>query len=241
MAQPLAFLAQFIASAVGANGLTVTWDVEQITRADGTRSALVTGAATNITVGRRGLYGYLLANSDLKLYDYVATAITAGTADQKEIAAMWSAWVPQQDLADAGKVAPTAGAPAAGSQDAHLDDIDDLVDTEVAAIKGVTDKLDTAMELDGAVYRFTLNALERAPSAGGAGSTAKTITVTDGTNPLDGVEVEVSTDAAKSNVVASGVTDAFGQVTFLLDAGTYYAWCQLAGQNAPNPTTFVVT
>lgn len=37
------------------------------------------------------------------------------------------------------------------------------VDTEVAAVKAVTDKLDTAMELDGAVYRYTTNALEQAP------------------------------------------------------------------------------
>ena len=35
-----------------------------------------------------------------------------------------------------------------------------------AAIKTVTDKLETAVELDGAVYRFTTNALEMAPSGG---------------------------------------------------------------------------
>jgi len=45
-----------------------------------------------------------------------------------------------------------------------IDTIDDFVDTEVAAIKGVTDKLDTTVEVDGAVYRFTTNALEQAPS-----------------------------------------------------------------------------
>jgi len=39
---------------------------------------------------------------------------------------------------------------------------------EITSIKGVTDKLDTAMELDGAVYRFTENALEEAPSSGSA-------------------------------------------------------------------------
>lgn len=48
--------------------------------------------------------------------------------------------------------------------------IDDFVDTEVGAIKAVTDKLDTAMELDGSVYRFTTNALEQAPG-GGSGVT----------------------------------------------------------------------
>jgi hypothetical protein len=68
----------------------VTWDVEQITRSDGTRAALVTGGANSITVGRRGLYGYVLTNADLTLYDYVFTAITAGTVDQNEVAAMWT-------------------------------------------------------------------------------------------------------------------------------------------------------
>jgi hypothetical protein len=52
-----------------------------------------------------------------------------------------------------------------------VDAIDDFVDTEVAAIKAVTDKLDTMLELDGLVYRYTTNALEQAPSGGGGGST----------------------------------------------------------------------
>ena len=58
---------------------------------------------------------------------------------------------------------------ASANLDTQLAAIDDAVDTEVAAIKVVTDKLGTAVELDGAVYRFTANALEQAP-AGAAGS-----------------------------------------------------------------------
>lgn len=46
--------------------------------------------------------------------------------------------------------------------------VDDFVDTEVAAIKGVTDKLDTALVQDGAVYQLTANALELAPTGGSA-------------------------------------------------------------------------
>lgn len=53
-----------------------------------------------------------------------------------------------------------------------IDAVDDYVDSEVAAIKTVTDKLDTAVELDGAVYRFTTNALEQAPTGGSAPSAA---------------------------------------------------------------------
>jgi hypothetical protein len=44
--------------------------------------------------------------------------------------------------------------------------------TRLADINGATDKLDTAMELDGAVYRFTTNALEEAPSSSGGDATA---------------------------------------------------------------------
>lgn len=51
---------------------------------------------------------------------------------------------------------------------AAVDAIDNFVDTEITAMKGVLDKLDTAMELDGAVYRFTVNALELAPTGGSA-------------------------------------------------------------------------
>lgn len=43
------------------------------------------------------------------------------------------------------------------------------LDTEMAAVKAVTDKLNTTVELDGLVYRFTINALEQAPSGGGGG------------------------------------------------------------------------
>lgn len=50
---------------------------------------------------------------------------------------------------------------------AALDVVGNYVDTEVAAIKAVTDKLDSAVELDGEVYRFTTNALEQAPSCSG--------------------------------------------------------------------------
>ena len=49
-----------------------------------------------------------------------------------------------------------------------LDTVDNFVDGEVAAIKVVTDKVDTALELDTAVYRWTANALEQAPTGGGA-------------------------------------------------------------------------
>lgn len=52
---------------------------------------------------------------------------------------------------------------------ASVDTIAGYLDTEVAAIKAVTDRLDTALVLDGSVYQFTANALELAPTGGGGG------------------------------------------------------------------------
>jgi hypothetical protein len=50
-----------------------------------------------------------------------------------------------------------------------IDTIDNFIDTEVLAIKAVTDKIDTGLVLDGAVYQFTANMLELGPSGGGGG------------------------------------------------------------------------
>lgn len=75
----------------------------------------------------------------------------------------------------------------------------------------------------------------------GAGSVAYPITVTNGVDPLDGVDVWVSTDLAGTNVVARGSTNALGALTLLLDAGSYYIWMQLAGFEFTNPTSITVT
>lgn len=42
--------------------------------------------------------------------------------------------------------------------------------TSVTAVKATTDKIDTALVLDGSVYQFTANSLELAPAGGGGGS-----------------------------------------------------------------------
>lgn len=55
---------------------------------------------------------------------------------------------------------------------ANLATVAGYLDTEMAAVKAVTDKLDTALEVDSAVYRFTTNALEQAPTGGSAPTAA---------------------------------------------------------------------
>lgn len=77
-------------------------------------------------------------------------------------------------------------------------------------------------------------------SSSGVGAVSHTITVNSGGSPLDGADVWVTTDISGSNVAARGTTNAFGQVTFFLDAGTYYGWKQLNGYTFTNPTEFTV-
>jgi hypothetical protein len=100
----------------------------------------------------------------LNLYDAEVTAIKAKTdnlpadpADDSDIDTQLAAIASYIDTEVAAIKAKTDLIPA---------DITTQLDTNVPAIKAVTDKLETAVELDGAVYRLTENALEMAPSGG---------------------------------------------------------------------------
>lgn len=60
-----------------------------------------------------------------------------------------------------------ASASALSTLQTTTDAVAGYVDTEVAAIKTVTDRLNTTLVLNGVVYQFTANALENAPASGG--------------------------------------------------------------------------
>ena len=67
----------------------------------------------------------------------------------------------------------------------------------------------------------------------GAGALTRTLGITVSGNPLEGASVWVATDAAGANIVAGPlVTSSQGEITLLLDAGTYYAWAQKDGYDA---------
>lgn len=80
---------------------------------------------------------------------------------------------------------------------------------------------------------------------GGIGSGALSCTWTqkdEGGTAMDNVQVWISTDEAGNNVIAGTLlTNASGEVTFMLDAGTYYVWREKAGYNFTNPQTWVVS
>lgn len=112
--------------------------------------------------GVRAAVGLASANLDTQLTaidDFLDTEISAIKAKTDNLPA---------DPADASDIAA-----AFTSLNTKVDTIDDFLDTEVAAVKTVTDKLDSALELDGAVYRYTTNALEQAPTGGSAPTVAQ--------------------------------------------------------------------
>jgi hypothetical protein len=74
----------------------------------------------------------------------------------------------------------------------------------LVGIDAVTDKLDTAMVLDGSVYQFTTNALENAPSSGGGGPTAAAIADAVWDEAVSGHLTSGSTGAALNAAGGSG-------------------------------------
>jgi hypothetical protein len=94
-------------------------------------------------------------------------------------------------------------------------------------------------------------ALETLPSISGGGggpvgpgaiSLQETVYKPDGVTPLQNAEVWVSTDASGNNVIAGVlITNAFGQVIFKLDAGTYYLWASHPDYNFSGSSLITVT
>lgn len=78
--------------------------------------------------------------------------------------------------------------------------------------------------------------------AAGSGSVTYVYNVTDSLTlgPLPEVEVTVYSDSGLTTLIASGETNAFGNVTFFLDPGTYYFVSRKAGYSFTNPDTEVV-
>lgn len=64
----------------------------------------------------------------------------------------------------------------------------------------------------------------------------------DGGTAMDQVDVWVTTDALGATIVAGTLaTNANGEVTFMLDAGTYYVWRVKSGYTFTNPQTWTVS
>jgi hypothetical protein len=160
------------------------------------------------------------------------TAILADTADLQTNQGQW--------LTATGfnTVAPdNAGITSNGTAIASLNDFDPATDVvgsvttvgsvtnavttsnaaDVTAIKGVTDKLDTALVLDGSVYQYTVNALENAPSGGSAPTEADIYLYFTQSNRQDTFKADTTLLATSASISALNdfdpATDVVGSVT----------------------------
>jgi hypothetical protein len=122
----------------------------------------------------------------------------------------------------------------------RLDLLIDAIITHLTEIKGATfsgasDSLEEIRDRGDAAW------ITGGASGSGAIEWEYTLTSTAGGDPISDADVWVTTDIAGANVIASGKTDSFGNVTFWLDAGTYYIWRQKAGFNFDNPDVETVS
>ncbi len=76
----------------------------------------------------------------------------------------------------------------------------------------------------------------------GAGAVSHTVTIQSDGAPVSGTEVWVSQDVTGVSIVAGTLhTNTAGQVTFMLDPGSYYLWASKSGVQFSNPQVFTVS
>ena len=135
----------------------------------------------------------------------------------------------------------TAAAVATGAIDAdaianNAIDAGAIATNAITAAKIATDAIGLA-EIDSAV----IDAINAQSPGSGAITFTYTLTSSEDSTAVTGADIWATSDQAGNTVVASGVTDANGQMVFYLDAGTYYIWAQKPGWNFDNPDTEVVS
>jgi hypothetical protein len=144
--------------------------------------------------------------------DFLDTEVAAIKAKTDNLPASPAAVGSQMDLVNAPNATAVTAIQSGLATAAALDAVDNFVDTEVAAIKAVTDKLDTAVELDVDVYRFTTNALEQ---ASGTGATAqqvweyatRTITALDEDDTTLDLDATIAAAVPTAAAIADAVWD----------------------------------
>lgn len=125
-----------------------------------------TGLSTLDAAGVRTAVGLASANLDTQL-DALPTAAENATAVWGAGARTLTALDEDSTTLDLDATIRAAVGLAAANLDTQLAAIDDAVDTEVAAIKVTTDKLDAALENSSDGWIFTAAALQQAPSTAG--------------------------------------------------------------------------
>ena len=132
----------------------------------------------------------------------------------------------------------------AGSTYNNATDSLEALDEAIAEVKTSVDAIDlspiaTTEQVEDAKNEILLAISDDNPV--GPGGIPKEITITKLGVPVDGAAVWVTLDIEGANLIAGTLyTDTFGNVTFMLEEGTYYAWVQKAEIDFVNPTEITV-
>lgn len=127
----------------------------------------------------------------------------------------------------------------------------DATEAKQDTIIAYVDSLETRLTAVRAGYLDNLTNLDAAissiPGAAAGAIEVTDLLINDGSNPIEGAEVWITTDSGGSNRVWYGVTNAAGVPKDVgdnnpwLDAGTYYVWVQKVNYSFSNPTAKVVS
>ncbi len=256
MAKDIILAAGFVASGVGATGLTVTVDVWRVATADLAKSEIVTaGSATEIG---DGLYAYRVASADLQTYYYYGVFKTTGTADVKNlfsvqldfadtpsiVSLVWAAGTRTLTsfgtlVADVWSYATrllTAGTNIVLTKGTGVTGFNDLSQPDVRAAVGLASaNLDTQISAIPTVgdINTELSAQHGAGvwgASGGSGDYTVTLTIRNA-DTLDTLREALVTvkDVGDTTIVDQKRADLGGETVFSLDAATYSLHVSLPG------------
>jgi hypothetical protein len=209
-----------LTNAPTAGDLTATMKTSVTTAAT---AATPIAASVTGSVGSVVSYGTLVADVATAVWSAVTRTLTAAS-DSSGITTLLSRIIgtlatgthnPQTGDAYARLGAPAGASTAADiaavngtlgtlATAANLATVASYLDTEIAAILTVANRLDTMLELDGAVYRLTINALEQSPAGGGGGGTDWTADERTALRTILGIPVSGTTpEAPGSGAIAA--------------------------------------
>ena len=216
----------------------------------GTNDASTHNAAAVWAVSTRTLtsFGTLIADIWNRLTSALTTNNSIGkllvdNIDAKVSEAGGGSGLNAQETRDAMKLAPTAGDPAAGSVDKHLDDTSTHSAADVTGGTTVAAAVTALQGADGDTLKTLSEQVDLIAGASGPGADPVTLRTTEAdTTPVADVNVWISMDEAGTNVIAgTKITNSAGEVTFSLDAGvTYWMWRQKDGMEFETvPESFI--
>ncbi len=180
------------------NSIPSNWDTMDIDASTGAVASQLTNEAIYLYFVSGSREDQFKADvSGLSTFDHTSDEVTTDIASRNA------------SKADVSGLATSAEVTAVGSAVTGNASAIAVVDAVVDAIKVTTDKLDTALVLDGSVYQYTVNALENAPSGGGGGGDATAANQTTIINAISNLnDFDPSSDAvANVTLVATTTTN----------------------------------